>query len=80
VTRVRDEADRRAWLLELTAAGHDAHAQARAAFRSAARQVSRRLGEAEPDVRAALQALAEACTYVARQPEPAEAERSGSGP
>lgn len=70
VTRLRDAADRRAWLVELTPAGREAHATARAAFRSSAHQVSRRLGAAEPDVRAALQALAEACTYVAQRSGP----------
>jgi DNA-binding MarR family transcriptional regulator len=77
VTRVRDQTDRRAWLLELSPEGREAHATARASFQSAARQVSHRLGAAEEDVRAALQALAEACTYVARS-EAADAQASGT--
>lgn len=65
VTRVRDAADRRAWLLELTPEGREAHERGRAGFREAAREVSRRLGDAEADVRTALQVLARACSDAA---------------
>jgi DNA-binding MarR family transcriptional regulator len=79
VTRVRDDADRRAWLLELSPAGQQAHAVARDTFRSVARQVSQRLGDAEPAVREALQALADACSAVSRdQVEPGAADWTGS--
>ena len=64
VERSRDPADGRAWLVDLTDEGRDAHETARRAFRTAARQVSRVLGEAEPDVRQALRLLADACARV----------------
>jgi len=60
--RQRDPADGRAWLVGLSDDGREAHAIARRAFRKAATRVSRLLGDAEPDVRAALRLLADACT------------------
>ena len=62
--RTRDPADGRAWLVDLTDEGREAHETARNAFRTAARRVSRLLGDAEPDVRQALQLLADACARV----------------
>jgi DNA-binding MarR family transcriptional regulator len=67
LTRVRDDSDRRAWLLELTSTGREAHEEGRAAFRVAAGEVSRRLGDAEPEVRSALQTLARVCSDVAAE-------------
>lgn len=63
--RTRDPDDGRAWLVRLTAEGRAQHATARRAFRTAARRVSSLLGDAEPDVRAALQRLADACEAAA---------------
>lgn len=68
LARLRDPADRRAWLVELTADGLAAHEHARAAFRTAAAAVRRQLGPAEPDVRAALQLLAAACVAATGKP------------
>ena len=64
--RERDPDDGRAWLVGLTDEGLSAHATARRAFRQAATRVSRLLGDAEPDVRAALRRLADACTEASR--------------
>jgi DNA-binding MarR family transcriptional regulator len=61
VERTRDPLDGRAWLVGLTDDGRAQHDQARRAFRTAARRVSTVLGDAEPDVRAALRLLADAC-------------------
>lgn len=65
VVRVRDADDRRAWLVELTPEGRDAHEVARMAFRTAVRRVQGRLGDREPEVRTALQLLAAACAAAA---------------
>jgi DNA-binding MarR family transcriptional regulator len=68
VARVRDPADGRAWLVELTAEGRAAHQKARRAFRTAARAVREHRGPAEPAVRDALQRLAAACSAAAVSP------------
>jgi DNA-binding MarR family transcriptional regulator len=68
VARVRDPADGRAWLVELTVEGRAAHQRARRAFRAAARAVREQLGPAEPGVRDALQRLAAACSAAAASP------------
>ena len=65
--RTRDPDDGRAWLVGLTAQGRAQHVAARRAFRTAARRVSSLLGDAEPDVRAALRLLAEACAAAGRR-------------
>jgi DNA-binding MarR family transcriptional regulator len=62
VVRVRDPDDRRAWLVDLTPAGRAAHQAAQRAFRIAVRRVRSALGDSEPQVREALQALAAACS------------------
>lgn len=61
VVRTKDPTDRRAWLVDLTPEGRRVHAGARRAFRTAVRRVRHQLGDREPEVRAALRLLADAC-------------------
>jgi DNA-binding MarR family transcriptional regulator len=83
VSRFRDPRDGRSRLVDLTPEGREAHSRARRAFRTAAGRVSRHLGDREPDVRAALTLLAEACAAAhddGPRPERSEAvARSVSG-
>lgn len=61
VTRRRNPADGRSWLVELTPEGAAAHEVARLAFAEAARRVQRLLTLPEPEVRRALRAVEAAC-------------------
>jgi DNA-binding MarR family transcriptional regulator len=67
VERSRDPDDGRAWLVDLSDSGRAQHERSRRAFRRAATRVSRMLGDAEPDVRAALRLLADACARASEE-------------